>query len=620
MAASLVLGAIASAAPAFAQSAEEPVVVSPAASGVELDQAIDGSWFWQVTLDVPEAYIGSWERDLGVWGSPEEAQAAAGQSRECVQGAMKGFLDQFATHAEFELANESLDQDSWSTSTIDDEVRACRDASEWKVERASIDNAGYRVIDIPLDVVGPGTHELFVIGLSTPASGNPTVRNPGCALKVWEGGKWAGGGCPYDASAPVYFTVTVPSPPASEMLLQSRDVEKGSAFDPSVFSTLKPLDQTEDAEALALHVGLTVALALVLAILIALPTEMLNSVVSDKHSRIAGFFRWLLPAGRRAKRSGARPVDDIVADRKRPLVVQRIFGGVSGWWSVPVLVAGAVIASFAEPDFGVNWMSLRLILTLFVAFLIVNLGGTFFAWLVTRRRTGAERPRLTARPLFLVLILVTVLFAKFLHVEPALIFGTVLAIDFGSRLSKARSAAVTTVGAAYLIVIGLGAWVGYSALVGSTLKSAFGLSGIPDAFILPISGALYDARLALGELASVLVVEAISTVPIALLPLAFLSGASLWAWKRWVWALVYAAGLAVYSFVLVPMPKSWETVPEPLMLWIAIFAGYAAFALAVWAVFYFINKRQPEPESENGPALPPVRGPVSDEPVLSRVG
>ncbi|MGY4856868.1 hypothetical protein [Cryobacterium sp. AP23] len=612
----LVFGSIAFAAPAHAETDNDPVVVSPPATGlVELHQAKDDSWFWQVTLDAEAGYIASWERESGLWSSADEAQAALEVSGDCYLSLFNESLAPYGSKAESDQHNESTDpESSWSTQAFVDASAAC--TPDWSSSQVTMSNAesGDIVVNIPLSLIGPGTHQLFTLGLERTYSYD---RLGECPTVGWEDGYWEWCEIPVYtfSSSPDYFTVTVPFPPATGSVLPGPDVEEGSAFDQTVFSTLPDgtaSSSASDSKSVAIHVGLTVALALVLAILIALPTELLNSVMSENGSKIDRFLRWLFPNGRRSKGVEVSvPVNGVLPARKPPLL-QRLSRGVSGWWAMPVLLAGSVIAGFAEPNFGVNWMSLRLLITLFVAFVIVNLGGTFFAWSVTRRRTRSDRPRMTARPLFLLLVLVTVLFARLLHVEPALIFGTVLAIDFGSRLSKARSAAVTIVGAIYLLVVGLAAWAGYSALVGFTLESVSDLSRLSTDYTFTVYSSVAFAQVALGELASVLVVEAISTVPIALLPLAFFGGASLWAWKRWVWGLVYAAGLAVYSFVLVPMPTSWETTSEPLIIWIAIFAGYVAFAIGVWAVFYILNKRQsdatPLMEPEPEPDLMPVLG------------
>ncbi|GAA1267494.1 hypothetical protein GCM10009589_20840 [Arthrobacter pascens] len=271
-------------------------------------------------------------------------------------------------------------------------------------------------------------------------------------------------------------------------------------------------------------------------------------------------------------------------------------------------MAGAVIAGFAEPKFGINWMSLRLVITLFVAFLVVNLGGTFLTWLLTRRHTGTEKPRLRARPFYLVLILATVIFARTVTVEPALVFGTLLAIDYGIRLSRARSALVSIVGAGYATVLGIGAWIGYTALAQFKLADVGNLAEIDNQYTFQVYSAISFTQTALGELASTICVQALTTVPVAMLPLAFLSGSALWQWKKWVWVVTYAAGLAAYSFVLVPMPTSWKEISQSLALWVGIFVSYAILAVGLWAYFRITTTADPPIPDDASEALPITEG------------
>jgi hypothetical protein len=75
--------------------------------------------------------------------------------------------------------------------------------------------------------------------------------------------------------------------------------------------------------------------------------------------------------------------------------------------------------------------------------------------------------------------------------------------------------------------------------------------------------------------------------------LAFLSGSALWQWKKWVWVVTYAAGLAAYSFVLVPMPTSWKEISQSLALWVGIFVSYVILAVGLWAYFRITTKADP---------------------------
>lgn len=311
----------------------------------------------------------------------------------------------------------------------------------------------------------------------------------------------------------------------------------------------------------ALRLGLTVALTLVLAILIALPTALLENSISGSHGRIAGFFRAILPAG-----AGANPT-------RLPLGAW-LFTSVRGWGSAAIVILGSLVASFADPEFGFNMKSFQIFVTILASFLLINVLGTALIWLLTQRESRLTRPKIMARPIYLVIILLTVIFARSNDIEPALVFGSVLAIDYGVRVSKLGSVRVELLGAAYLVLIGMASWITYMA-------------------VTPPQGTeLTVGQVWATELSAVLTVQSLSTLPIMLLPFAFLGGNRLWHWKKWVWALVYAAGLTIYSFVLIPFPFSWATTEKELWLWIAVFVAYSVLALAVWAWFLYLDKVQ----------------------------
>jgi hypothetical protein len=608
-AACLLLGMPLTAVPAGAAVPPGPVIIEPKPSGVvDLHQRPDGTFSWRVNLNHQGSFIASWERSAGVWTSVAEAQAALTQTADCQKSVKMTWLEQWTSFADLKAHDESPLPDKWQSSSIHGAYTECETTSGWSSTQVSMSPAATGInIDIPLELIGPGTHNLFVIGLSRPDNDMP--GQAGCTGKIYDDGSWASAGCSFEMSEPVHFTVTVPFPPAQGTVLPGTDVPEGSAFHPTVFSqlTAAPLvDDTEiDTDTLT-KAGLTVALAVVLAVLIALPTELLESTIAKNHARIGRISRRFRPVpGWRPDGTESVSAESVEASeaRHRPSRVHRLFHGVSRWWSVPVLILGSVIGGFADPQFGVNWLSLRLLVTLFFGFLIINLGGTFLAWLLTRRRTGAERPQLKARPVYLLLILLTVVFARTVNIEPTLVFGTLLAMDYGTRLTQARSAAVTVIGAAYSIVLGLAAWWAYTAIAGFRLADVGNLSELDNQYTFAVYASISAAQTGIGEFASVVCVQALSTVPIALLPMAFLSGAALWKWKKLAWVITYTIGLAAYSTVLVPLPMSWKEISQPLALWVGFFVAYALAALGIWSYFRFTTGK---PTGISGDARSPI--------------
>ncbi|TFD17842.1 hypothetical protein [Cryobacterium sp. TMT4-10] len=263
-------------------------------------------------------------------------------------------------------------------------------------------------------------------------------------------------------------------------------------------------------------------------------------------------------------------------------------GQVHGIGALAIIVLSAVIAGFADPNYGVNWMSLRLLLTFVAVFLVLNYGGASVKRIVGFRGREGYRARISARPVYLLIILITVLFGRGTGVNPALVFGSVLALDYGLKhAGDVRTAFATIAGALWAAALGLAAFAGYRFLCVHPISSLITWERIDPQSAFLVYQASQFGNVAIGEFFSTLCIAALSSLPIALLPFAFLDGASLWRWNRIVWAVVYALGAAVYSFVLVPLPASWDEITISVSAWAGIYLVYAALAVSVWMFFRF---------------------------------
>ena len=263
-------------------------------------------------------------------------------------------------------------------------------------------------------------------------------------------------------------------------------------------------------------------------------------------------------------------------------------GQVHGPWAMLIIVLSAVIAGFSDPDFGVNWMSLRLLVTFVAVFVVLNYGGAIVKRVVGFRGRQGYRPRVTARPVYLVIILVTVLFGRGTGVSPALVFGSVLALDYGLQSAgSARTALVTVAGAFWAALLGLAAFAGYTFLVVRPIPSFIEWERIDPNMTFVVHQLTEFGNVAVGEFFSTLCIAALSSLPIALLPFAFLEGSNLWRYNRVVWVILYAFGATVYSYVLVPLPASWDEITVTVSAWAGVYLAYAGIALAVWAYFRY---------------------------------
>jgi hypothetical protein len=267
---------------------------------------------------------------------------------------------------------------------------------------------------------------------------------------------------------------------------------------------------------------------------------------------------------------------------------------VHGFWAFLIILLSAVIAGFADPNYGWNGMSLRLLITFAAVFIVLNYGGAIVKRIFGSHRGHDIRPRMTARPIYLVIILVTILFGRGTDINPALVFGSVLALDYGLQTAGSlRSAIATMAGALWAAVLGLGAFVGYTFLVANPISSFIQWDQIDPTAAFQIHQLTQFGNVALGEFFSALCIAALSSLPISLLPFAFLEGSNLWRRSKLIWVVAYAMGAAVYSYVLVPLPASWDEISTTFSAWAGIYLAYAAFAIALWALFRFTRKSAP---------------------------
>lgn len=328
-------------------------------------------------------------------------------------------------------------------------------------------------------------------------------------------------------------------PPSSSLLAT------GSPSSPSVLSALRPVAEVVTSPS---NLLVTAAVTIVLLLLVGLPSALLGQTLSENYERLFG--------GIAAAAARARGVLSFPAlPRWLPLA----FG----------IAVATLISAFVDPGFGWNLGSVRMLLSMGIAFALESAAG----WWLIRAVLRKTDPDLDPKPEFkfgsLAIILIAVILSRVVGFEPGMVFGLVVGLVFGVTLATARDARVKLIGLGWALAIGLVGWLGYSLL-----------AGVPG--WLPVFAA---------ETLSAIAVSSLAALPVSLLPLAGLDGGSLFRWNRWVWAGVYTLALLLFFFVLMPMPFSWGEVGAPLATWMGLYAGYAVLAVGLWAVLRYAKPR-----------------------------
>lgn len=311
-------------------------------------------------------------------------------------------------------------------------------------------------------------------------------------------------------------------------------LDSGAVDAPSVLSALQ---RPGDVDAGRAAMGILVAIILVL--LVAFPTTLLNSAAEEGSDRISAWWR-----GRR----GLPDPGDAVDPR---------------WWLAAggVFVAG-VISCFVDPGFGFNAGSVRTLLSVLASFAVdVLVGWAVTIWAV-RRLAPTVTTSYTFKPLTLVLVVGAVAFTRLTGFEPGIIFGLVAGVGFGALLDRGLEARATLVALGYGAGVGLLAWLGYGAL------------GTPE-------GALSTFA---SETLAATAIAGLAALPITLFPVPGLPGHTVFAWHRLRWAVCYAGGLAAFFLVLMPTPYAWDEIDWSLRAWVLAYLGYLAAAVVAWVL------------------------------------
>ncbi|MDJ0314696.1 hypothetical protein [Arthrobacter sp. H35-D1] len=579
-------------------------VEEPGAAPVALKTDADGNAYWELEVKAVGLYIASWQRSSGIWESPEAAQAALVVLFRCRNATYMNYLSQFASYDAFSSAPGVRRKEDGGTSFTDPATVKARDnclveadinfEQLTSVEDASNEgkSVGRAVVQIPTALTGPGTHELFIAGYEL-LDGHAAA----CPKKSWAAGPDKRGGivtlgCDPTLKDVKKFTLTVPRH-VSPTVLRGPVVEPGSWFVPSHYSNVRAFG-APTASSLAVAgvppglwstAGPALLLGVVLAGCLALPTALLATVGRNRQGLPSA------AAGHIGPPSGGG--SDAHSGRWRFCFL----GRVHGLLAFLILILCSVLAAAGQRGFGWNQGSARLAASFLVAFLLVNYGAMAFRWSLARRRSRGFCPRLAARPVYVAVLLASLIANRAVGLEPALVFGAVLGVDYSFNTADAglrRPALAAVAGSFHVAVLGLAAWGGYSFIAANRIETFIRWEEIQPDYVAAVGDAAGFAALAVGELLGVVAVVAIAVLPVILLPFAPLEGALIWRWSRGAWVLCYAVAAALFSFVLLPVPGAGDAKAAPFAAWVSLYAAYCLLGGGVWAVLATRRRRKDE--------------------------
>lgn len=301
-------------------------------------------------------------------------------------------------------------------------------------------------------------------------------------------------------------------------------------------------------------IGTAALSGLALLLLVAFPAELLNSTISEQYQRFS------------------RRVPKLTALERFTNWLERM-----PWLgALLITVLAAVIFGFADPGFGFDVTSLRVVLACAIALFIVGYLASAISGVIIRGRWHLATT-LELKPLGLVLTVVGVLASRLLDFSPGFLIGLLLGIGIIGRTTAAERAKTTLVQAGVVFALAMLGWVGYSILLAG---------GEPDTFA---SALVVDTLVAVTT-------EGLTALFIGLLPFRLLDGSAIFEHSKLAWAASYTVAAA--AFVLIVIPSAWGQLDGSLWTWIVVLGGFAIIAVGLYAYFRFVAPTPEERDEE----------------------
>ncbi|WP_156159054.1 hypothetical protein [Demequina gelatinilytica] len=257
-------------------------------------------------------------------------------------------------------------------------------------------------------------------------------------------------------------------------------------------------------------------------------------------------------------------------------------------------VVAALIAGCVDPAFGFNWMSVRVLVSSLMAFVVFTVAVALLVRRVMARRHPGIASVIRFRWGTLPIVLATVVVARLIGMHPGVVFGMVAGLVLLATLPLRDRALRVSLTAGWALGIAAIGWIVYSllSLVPSSVL-AVPLAGVPLQFAT--------------DFAALLAIQGVSTLPLTLLPVTGLDGATLAEWareqegaRRAAWLGAYAAALAVFMLVIVTVPDGLQFYGD-FSRWAMLFVLYAAVAVAVFGVHVLLVRRAREAAASEAP-------------------
>lgn len=310
------------------------------------------------------------------------------------------------------------------------------------------------------------------------------------------------------------------------------------------------------------------AAGLVLIIFAILPAHLLNSTIAEQYERFAR----RMPALRSAPKW--------YTSLSAALAKAPALGGIL------LMAATGFLFAFADPHFGFNLHSLRLIIALSAALFVVFFVANWITAAIMRRVWDVDVV-VRLRPLGLILTVVGVIVSRILEFSPGFLVGVVLGLSIASSAAAEHAWKAVLIRASVVTGFGIASWMVYSSIAEGVHHDPTFLNEVVLEFFVAIA------------------TEGIVLLLVELLPLHMLEGERLYKKSKVLWGAVYTVVLVVFILAVVPWEGNWRELGESFWPWFTAVAIFGAACVSIYLYFRFIATplHHDEHNDDSGPEL-----------------
>ena len=415
-----------------------------------------------------------------------------------------------------------------------------------------------KTVTIP-EGVEPGDHH-FVATITVPGSTPSTVESPVTIA------------APEELSTLSVPSTSDPTPAPAEAAsgnshgktAHTAVAPRNKPAAPSSFSNALPTLSTLIDNPGALAVALGLALAIML--LVAIPTELLNSTITSNLDRFGSFFT----------RAG-----DVI--EKAGGWLTRVTR-TQATASVILILVSSIIFGFSDPHYGFDLVSLRLTLSLAIAMFIVYYLASLISGRIAKARWDVES-EISMQPIALVFAIVGVVLGRLLGFSPGFLIGLALGLELANTAKSVHRAKALILRTSIIVGLALVAWLGYSLIQLWT-------AGGQETFW---TGLVQDTLVSVTA-------EGLTGMVLALLPLSFMEGKELWDHSKLLWVGLFLFTGTAFSLLVLPTAMQGEVEGNNLAVWLLVLACFTAVTLALW-LYLRLSRGKSAEEKENGEAV-----------------